>query len=275
MIQMPTKRPLIWKQFFIVWGISILAGMLIIPFTASLLPEAIEAAGGAAAALIQSLVSNLVVFAIVSLLGCFLAARFGLGLPFLEGFLTGSPVKGRTKDAFLRAVLLGVGVGVLILVLDMVVFSPLLASRIGEMPSDLAQGIRPPPWEGFLAAISAGVTEEVLFRLFLVTLFAGLGALIFKEEDGRPKPFIMWISIVLVAVGFGLSHLPATAAIGLPMDAAVISRAIVLNGAGGIVFGWLYWKWGLESAIAAHFSTDVVLHVIFAAIVLYVPGLLP
>ena len=29
----------------------------------------------------------------------------------------------------------------------------------------------PPPWEGFLASISAGVNEEVLFRLGLMSLF--------------------------------------------------------------------------------------------------------
>jgi membrane protease YdiL (CAAX protease family) len=31
----------------------------------------------------------------------------------------------------------------------------------------------------------------------------------------------------------------------------------------GILFGWIYWKKGLEAAMVAHFSTDIVLHVIF------------
>ena len=34
------------------------------------------------------------------------------------------------------------------------------------------------------------------------------------------------------------------------------------NGSIGVIFGWLYWKKGLESAMIAHFSSDVVLHVI-------------
>jgi hypothetical protein len=37
----------------------------------------------------------------------------------------------------------------------------------------------------------------------------------------------------------------------------------VLNGIGGIVFGWLYWRNGLESAMTAHFSADIVVHVMF------------
>ena len=42
----------------------------------------------------------------------------------------------------------------------------------------------------------------------------------------------------------------------------MIVRALVLNGIGGIVFGWLYWKRGLLAAVLAHFSADVVLHVV-------------
>jgi len=35
-----------------------------------------------------------------------------------------------------------------------------------------------------------------------------------------------------------------------------------LNGIGGMVFGWLYWKKGLEFAIISHFSADIVLQII-------------
>jgi membrane protease YdiL (CAAX protease family) len=72
----------------------------------------------------------------------------------------------------------------------------------------------------------------------------------------------MWIAISLAALLFGLAHLPATRAVGLPMSPLVIARAIVLNGIGGVAFGWLYWKRGLESAMIAHFSADIVVHVI-------------
>ena len=116
--------------------------------------------------------------------------------------------------------------------LDFVVFSPLLAESLGDVPLEAIQGTLPPPWQGLLAAVSAGIAEEVIFRLFLVSLFAWLGSLLFHEEDRRTKPIIMWISILFVAVVFGLSHLSATAAIGLPINAPVISRAIVLNGMG-------------------------------------------
>jgi membrane protease YdiL (CAAX protease family) len=77
---------------------------------------------------------------------------------------------------------------------------------------------------------------------------------------------VLWIAIVVVAVAFGLAHLPATAAIGLPIDTLVASRAIVLNGIGGVAFGWLYWRYGLESAMVGHFSADIVLHVLLVLV---------
>jgi membrane protease YdiL (CAAX protease family) len=46
---------------------------------------------------------------------------------------------------------------------------------------------------------------------------------------------------------------------------ALIARALILNGIPGIAFGWLYWRRGLEAAMVAHFSADLVLHVLIGA----------
>jgi membrane protease YdiL (CAAX protease family) len=44
----------------------------------------------------------------------------------------------------------------------------------------------------------------------------------------------------------------------------VVIRTTLLNAIGGIVFGWLYQTRGLESAMIAHFSADIVLPVLLA-----------
>jgi hypothetical protein len=49
---------------------------------------------------------------------------------------------------------------------------------------------------------------------------------------------------------------------GSKLNPLFITRALVLNGLGGLAFGWLYWKQRLESVMMAHFSADIVLHVI-------------
>jgi len=37
---------------------------------------------------------------------------------------------------------------------------------------------------------------------------------------------------------------------------------VVYNTIGGVVFGWLYWKHGLEHAMLAHFGADIIVHVV-------------
>lgn len=87
-------------------------------------------------------------------------------------------------------------------------------------------------------------------------------------HQSQPIAAIRQISIIFAAIIFGLGHLPATAQI-ISLNAIVIMRAILLNGLGGIIFGWLYWKKGLESAMIAHFSADIVLHTITPLIIYF------
>ncbi len=92
-----------------------------------------------------------------------------------------------------------------------------------------------------------------------MTLLVWIGSLLTRSQHGS---VVLWIAIVLAAVAFGLGHLPATAALGIPLNGLVITRAIVLNGVGGLLFGWLYARRGLESAVVAHYSADIMLLVV-------------
>ena len=38
----------------------------------------------------------------------------------------------------------------------------------------------------------------------------------------------------------------------------VVTSTFVLNGIGGLAFGWLFWTFGLESAMLAHFFADAI-----------------
>ena len=72
-------------------------------------------------------------------------------------------------------------------------------------------------------------------------------------------PGALWLATILAAVIFGLGHLPATAAL-VKLTPLLIVRAILLNGVVGVATGYLYWRYGLEAAVLAHFSADIVLH---------------
>lgn len=117
-----------------------------------------------------------------------------------------------------------------------------------------------PMWQTLLASFYGGITEEILMRLFLMTLFIWIGIKLFRLKE--PSTVGIIIPIVLAAIIFGLGHLPITASL-TKITPMVIGRAVVLNGIGGIVFGWLFWKKGLESAMIAHFTTDIFLLTLF------------
>jgi membrane protease YdiL (CAAX protease family) len=114
-------------------------------------------------------------------------------------------------------------------------------------------------WKRLLAGVVyGGVTEELLTRLFLVSLLAwGLG-FVWKAPSGLPAAGAFVVAIVLAALLFGALHLPATAAIA-PLSLMLVTRALLLNGIAGVVFGFLFWRYGLEAAMFAHASAHLVL----------------
>lgn len=62
----------------------------------------------------------------------------------------------------------------------------------------------------------------------------------------------MVMAIVLAAVLFGVGHLPAAFAMGLNLTPPVVAYVLIANTVPGVLFGYLYWRWGLESAFIAH-----------------------
>ena len=125
-------------------------------------------------------------------------------------------------------------------------------------PMRVAEPPRPGPGIGLLASFYGAIGEEIQMRLFLVTLLAWL---LVRGSRGRiaARPAI-GIGIVLAALAFGAGHLPAAAQLW-PLDAIVVARTLLANGVAGLVFGVLYARRGLETAMASHFLADIALHV--------------
>lgn len=259
-IYLPVKRSYSWKVLGFIFLLLVPATFAIIPFTLALTSTTLEP-GQEWLVLLQTALS-VIIYSLLAGIGLFFATRIGLGLPFVESWLEKKPLERSFREVLIIAILVGIAVGIVIIGLDRFIFTGQVEATIEELGISLSEDIRPPAWQGLLAAFSAGVTEEVIFRLFGLSLLAWIGGLISRDTEGRPRLIVLWIANILIAVSFGLAHLPATAAVGLPLNALIISRAILLNGIGGVIFGWLYWTFGLESAMLAHFSADIVLHVI-------------
>jgi len=180
----------------------------------------------------------------------------GLGMPFIEGWTKREPVWNRLAGVAGAAVLAGILLP-LILLLDSAL-TPLL-EKASNTPAPTTV-VHPPAWQGFLAAFSAGITEETLFRLFGLILVVWLGSLVFRSRTGRPAPGLLWAANILFALAFGPVHLRTASQLGITLTPLLVIRTLVINGAGGLLFGWLYVTFGLESAILAHIAADVVVH---------------
>lgn len=244
-----------WRLFGILLGMVAIGLLALIPYGLALEGKTFSAE---MPQLIPQFISQIVLYSVLIWIGLKLGQKIGLGAPMLAGWLTGEKVSTTTK-AIGIVILIGLGAGLSMIVLDVYVFAPQLEAQLQA----LGETVRPSAWQGFLASFYGGIVEEVMTRLFLLTLLAWLGSKISRTEDCKPTPVVMWIAILIAGLIFGIGHLPTITAMGLPLTPLYILRTLILNSV-GILYGWLYWKRGLESAMLAHFSTDIVVHVLGA-----------
>jgi membrane protease YdiL (CAAX protease family) len=197
---------------------------------------------------IAQFIQSLLLFSIAIFLGLFFTKKIDFHLPLIEAMVEKKNYNEILKDILGKSVLIGVVTAMLIYVSDAIFTT--LGAAISTHQSYA------PIWQKLLASFYGGIAEEILMRLFLMTFFIWIGMKLFKRNQPTKTGII--ISILLAAIIFGLGHLPITASL-TALSPLIIGRAIVLNGIGGIFFGWLFWKKGLESAMIAHFTTDIFL----------------
>ena len=108
-----------------------------------------------------------------------------------------------------------------------------------------------------LASVTYGaVIEEVMMRLFFMSLIALILNKLFGDED-KPTAKILIVSNVISALLFAAGHLPINLTT-IGSSPLIIFRCFLLNGIGGILFGYLYRKYGLRYAMLAHGGAHIV-----------------
>ena len=105
------------------------------------------------------------------------------------------------------------------------------------------------------AVVYGGVIEEVMLRLFFMSLLAFLLQKLFRKGSGTTGPLIA--ANLIAALLFAAAHLPATAML-MDLTPMILFRCFLLNGGLGLAFGWLYRKFGLRYAMLAHAGCHVV-----------------
>lgn len=196
-----------------------------------------------------------VLLTILSFIGLRLGHRVDLGSPWLRALLAKQALP---RFPWALALVGGASAGLAVIGLSLLI-DPYLPTAL-HANSSITPGTS--ALNGFLASFYGGIGEELQLRLFLMTLIVWTIA---KFSKSTPSDGVYWTAITFAALLFGAGHLPAAAQIW-PLTTVVIARTIILNALAGMVFGWLYWRRGLEVAMLGHFSADLVLHVLAPAL---------
>ncbi|MDX8044458.1 CPBP family intramembrane glutamic endopeptidase [Gracilibacillus sp. S3-1-1] len=207
---------------------------------------------------INSIIRIIFLFVLV-LFGVRLQKRTSLRAPIFEALIYDR------KELHISTKWIGISIAItfigslVTILLDLFVFTPFITISQADTTTMVW-------WEGLLASLYGGITEELMLRLFVMTLIVWILAKI-TQKQGSDIPRSFYVTgIILATILFGLGHLPATIQLFGELSPILLIRALVLNGMLGLWFGYLYWKKGLEYAIIAHMAADIFIHVLFASV---------
>ena len=188
-------------------------------------------------------VQTMLLFAVAAAVGTALAPGVGLSSPVFEALVAGELLWPALRPQLLPSLLLGIGGAAVFLAMYYWGFRPRLDKPTVQAMETLRNRLG--MWGRLLYG---GIAEEVLTRWGLMTLFVWLGSLL----AGAATTGVMWIAIVISGVLFGLGHAPSYLAAGCRKTPLFFGAMISLNLWASLIFGWLFWQYGLEAAMLGH-----------------------
>ena len=194
----------------------------------------------------------LVVYGLLGLAAAWLARRLRLPGVYRE--------KAGWQEWVVAPMLIGFGVGAAITFVD----------RLFAAAAPDWDGFAHPPFPvSVLASATAGTGEEILFRLFVMSLWAFLLNLILGRFGATA--LALWAGNLIGALAFAAGHLPSAmllvgASTPSEIPGPVLAELFLLNGTVGLVAGWQFMRAGLVAAVGVHFWGDILWHVLWPAV---------
>lgn len=214
-----------------------------LPGILSLLPTLPPVPGVPQAAL---LINPIIILAFTAFLGTALAPRCGFRSLIAER-IASRPV-ALLPQSWILLLVMGIGLGVAVTLADHAL-APFWQNR-PTFPPSLIEAWNP---LGLLVGVLyGGVVEEIVTRWGLASLLVWALWRLFARGAETPPSSAILIGVTLAALIFAAGHLPSLIAAGAELDAPLLVRTIGFNFILGMVFGWLFVRQSLESAMLAH-----------------------
>ncbi|KTD07365.1 CPBP family intramembrane metalloprotease [Legionella jamestowniensis] len=175
--------------------------------------------------------------------GSVLSLKTGLNAPILEALLEGRASFSQVQEMLLPVFLTTVGG----LIVFLIFYYGFVRSMLDEKTFHIMRKVRAVLGiDGCI--LYGGVVEEVIARWGLLNVLTFFSILFSRTKSA----LIIWVAILLSGIVIALGQLPAYLAAGCQSSRRFIYSMLLLNSWQAILFGWIFWQFGLVAAIGAH-----------------------
>ncbi|HSX09917.1 MAG TPA: CPBP family glutamic-type intramembrane protease [Candidatus Saccharimonadales bacterium] len=242
-----------WFDFTILLLAALVGSIAIIPYSMRLLkasPKGKKLKLPLWMISLLSILQNAVLFAIAISVGLILSHQMGHGAPLIDALRKEEGWTQAATSALLIGFVLGALGGSFLLIADLF-FVPYFPKKL------LDTALQTTFWENMTASLYGGINEEIFMRL------CGLSLVVWLLSKIWHSPIeVFWTANIVIAILFAIGHLPTLKTTIGEISRIMLFRSLLLNIPIGLICGWLFWNNGIEAAIVAHYSADIVYHVI-------------
>ena len=193
------------------------------------------------------LVNPTILLLITTIIGTLLFDKVALTVPTITSFLKSEKSQTSIVEQLKFGIILGLLTGFIISIIT-IIFKILIPHEFLALNNKVT--ITP------IARLAyGGFTEEILLRYGVMTLMVWI---IFKITK-RLNNLTYWLGILIASLLFALGHFPVAFSAVTNPSMYLLTYILIGNSIAGIIFGWIYWKKGLESAFVAHIFAHILM----------------
>lgn len=175
----------------------------------------------------------------------------GLGPPLNLVSLSRETRRQMARHA-VQACVLAVGAAALIALIDQLFFAGATSLRTPALDE------HPTPAARVLVTFAGGFVEEIAFRVLVATAVAALAWFAVRRVGSRrPQEMVVgaqWLGTIAAALCVALWH------VGMSLDSAGYWRVVTVNMVSNLLYGWTWWRRGLEMAVLTHGTLNASLY---------------